>query len=1042
MVSYLEDEILRYFGGVENNNLINKISSQDDEQEPQVYVHSPYFDSSNILDALLPLRDEFTILSLNVQSLNAKFANLLLFLEHLRSHGFEFSCICLQETWLHNDSNLSLLQIKDYVCISQGNFCSSHGGLLIYLNAKFKHKVLNLYTGSDIWEGQFIEINGKSLNKKIILGNIYKPPRGNTIENIQSFINDITPIMNKLGKTKSDAVMLGDFNINLLKINENGHVSDFLDSVIGHSMYPKITLPTRFTDTSGSLIDNIFCKLSQNTIGAASGIYISNISDHLPYFSSIRTKKVNKGPPKFISKRVNNDNALANFYDELSATNIISKLDPGNSPDTNYSILENYITDARNKHLPIKQIKFKKYEHPLKEWITPGILKSTNFRDTLYRDLKATDPSSELHAAKKVNLQTYNRILNKCKREAEKNYYQQKFTNFKDNIKKTWMTIKDILNKSSSKEEMSKQFMIDGKIISERPLVANHFNRFFINVGPQLADKIDQPAGMHYSDYLRSGKELSFKFDPVNATTVRNIINGLKPKTSSGHDGISVKLLKSISSLITDSITFIINQCLETGVFPDRLKLAKVIPLYKKDDPMLLTNYRPISLLPAISKVFERVIYNQIYDHFQNNNLFYESQYGFRSKHSTEMAALEVIDRIIQEIDANQLPITIFLDLSKAFDTLNHDILINKLYHYGIRNNALNLLKSYLTNRKQYVEIENIQSDTELIHTGVPQGSVLGPLLFIIYMNDISLASPLFNTVLFADDTTLQSTLSSFNISQFYPSELINNELDKVCNWLALNKLSLNIKKTKFMIFHSRQRNITNVIPNLSISGTRIECVSQFNFLGLIIDEHLNWKAHMNKISNKISQTTGIMNQLKRVLPTTILKMLYTSLILPHFNYGVLCWGVSCERIFKLQKKAIRIITKSKFNAHTSPLFRNLHLLKIGDIVTLQQLKFYYKHANNQLPVYLQSFPLYPRSEIHQYATRNSSQLQNKRTNTNLAERSLRVQLPILINNTPLHLLSKVNTHSIFGFTYYYKIFTISSYSIECSISNCYVCAT
>ena len=253
----------------------------------------------------------------------------------------------------------------------------------------------------------------------------------------------------------------------------------------------------------------------------------------------------------------------------------------------------------------------------------------------------------------------------------------------------------------------------------------------------------------------------------------------------------------------------------------------------------------------------------------QEHNLLFESQYGFRKLHSTDLAALELIDCINKQIDQRKIPFSIFLDLSKAFDTLNHDILMKKLHYHGVRNNTLNWFHSYLTNRAQYTEYNETKSSLLEIETGVPQGSILGPLLFLIYVNDIHMVSRSLNFILYADDTTLTSPICSFtqggNSSISKVSNLINSELTKISDWFAVNKLSLNAGKTKFMIFHNHQKIITqNKIPCLKINNTNIERVTEFNFLGLTINEHLTWKSHAAKVANKISRTLGVMNRLKR----------------------------------------------------------------------------------------------------------------------------------------------------------------------------------
>ena len=469
-----------------------------------------------------------------------------------------------------------------------------------------------------------------------------------------------------------------------------------------------------------------------------------------------------------------------------------------------------------------------------------------------------------------------------------------------------------------------------------------------------------------------------------------------------------------------------------------------MIPLYKKDDNKLFGNYRPISLLSSISKIFERVAFNQLYDYFSSNGLLYESQYGFRKLHSTKLAALEFTDRISQEMDAKKIPFSIFLDLSKAFDTLDHNVLLSKLNYYGIKDTALDWFKSYLTNRTQYVDCNGISSSIREIETGVPQGSILGPLLFIIYMNDIHTVSDNLNFILYADDTTLSSPMCSFtrgcdgNID--IVSTLINSELNKIADWLAVNKLSLNVQKTKFMIFHYRQRVLTeNDIPCLMINNTLIERVTEFNFLGLTVNEYMNWNSHTQKIANKISRTLGVMNRLKRYLPISAMKLMYDSLILSHLQFGITSWGFEWDRISKLQKRALRIMTNSKYNAHTDPLFKRLHLLKVNDIFDVQCLKFWYKFVNKKLPNYFRDMFKY-NYELHEIGTRSHDQLHLYPTRTSGARNVLRHHIPELLNKFPKYLTERIKTHSLYSIFYNIKCYLIDLYNYNCTIIDCYIC--
>ena len=358
--------------------------------------------------------------------------------------------------------------------------------------------------------------------------------------------------------------------------------------------------------------------------------------------------------------------------------------------------------------------------------------------------LKQKPPGSQEFLNSQINLRTYNKILWNSIRTAKKSYYNSCFQKYSSNIKKTWSTINHILNKNACEKQFPSHFVHNNRIITDKKEIANSFNDHFINIEPSLSQNIDIDRDHSHRDYL---ERYPHNFEIVTENHVMKIIDNLPNKSSYGHDNLSLKLMKSAKIPLCKYLTIIINQMLKTGVFPDNLKIAKVVPIYKKGNQYSFSNYRPISILPSISKIFEKVIYNQIYNYFVNNNLFFSSQYGFRAGHSTELAVLEIVDRIIFEMDKGHSPLSVFLDLSEAFDTINHDILLDKLNNYGIKGIPYRLCASYLRNRKQYLCYNNTDSDLQIIKTGLPQGSVLGPLMFIIYMNDIAKVSHLFKFI-------------------------------------------------------------------------------------------------------------------------------------------------------------------------------------------------------------------------------------------------------------------------------------------------------
>ena len=427
-------------------------------------------------------------------------------------------------------------------------------------------------------------------------------------------------------------------------------------------------------------------------------------------------------------------------------------------------------------------------------------------------------------------------------------------------------------------------------------------------------------------------------------------------------------------------------------------------------------------------------------------NFFYENQYGSRKCHSTELAALELVDRLFKHLDDGKIPVSVFLDLSKAFDTLNHAILIDKLKYYGLNETSLNWFRSYLHDRQQYTEYNGTCSDVINLTTGVPQGSILGPLVFIIYMNDIHVATSNFKAILYADDTNLLSPMCSFSSSNsLNPTNLtevtnsINDELSHVYEWLLINKLSVNVSKTKFMIFHHQQRRIDTLIPDLKLDFEPIEHVSEFNFLGLTLDEHLSWKPHVQKVANKTSRTIGILRRLKNIIPISVLRTVYNTLILPHFHYCILSWGFRMGRLKLLQKRAVRVMSGSRYNAHTDPLFKKLHLVKLSDLFTLNVYKIYYKLRHVSLPTYVANvFKDFSRN--HEHETRQALILDEPNVNTSNGENCIRYLLPRIINKTNHTIVTMVDTYSYQGFVNFVKNDMIGHYIENCSISNCNIC--
>ena len=364
-------------------------------------------------------------------------------------------------------------------------------------------------------------------------------------------------------------------------------------------------------------------------------------------------------------------------------------------------------------------------------------------------------------------------------------------------------------------------------------------------------------------------------------------------------------------------------------------------------------------------------MYNRLIKLIEKRNLIYDKQFGFRSHHSTEHAILSIVDKIQEAIEGGEFSCGIFLDFKKAFDTVNHEILITKLEHYGIRGIAKEWFTSYLFNRRKFTSIGNTNSEVTTISCGVPQGSVLGPLLFLIYINDFSSCSDILDLHLFADDSNLFFTHK--NLSQL--ELIVNNELSYVHTWLCANKLSLNIVKSSFVLFHPLQRKIEASI-NLYINYTSLNEKDNIKYLGIIIDSNLNWKKQVKSISTKMKRNIGILSKLRYYVHLDILISLYYSFIYPFLTYGLVVWGntylTNINPLLILQKRAVRTMTFCKFDEHSSPLFKQTNILKLFDLIKFQISIFMYKFHKNQLPAVFDSYFL-SISKVHNYSTRLSS---------------------------------------------------------------------
>ena len=546
--------------------------------------------------------------------------------------------------------------------------------------------------------------------------------------------------------------------------------------------------------------------------------------------------------------------------------------------------------------------------------------------------------------------------------------------------------------------------------------IANEFGSYFSSVGETFANKIPK-SDKNVNDYLKAiqSSQSSIFLTPCTKHETRKLIAKLPNKGSSGIDNISNILLKKLKDQIATPLTEIINASIEQGSFPDLMKCALVVPLYKAKAKDEVTNYRPISLLMTISKIIEKVIYKRVYNYLNMSGQIYDSQYGFRNNHSCEHAIGELLGNIVKNQQLGKNTISIMLDLSKAFDTLQHSVIYKKLELYGIRGNCLEWFKSYLTNRSILVKCidqtgKKILSDKFPVEYGTPQGSCMGPLIFLVFCNDLYHHLQFMESIQFADDTTLYMGHKSLKYLKF----CLETDLMTIRDWFRANKLTLNLDKTVVLWFKNKSSsNLT--LDCVNIDGLELECATFAKFLGLWIENVLNWREHVRKLILKLSSRKSLLCRGKNLLTVHAKKVLYYAQIHSNLSYGLLIWGnmITSEDMKKLQRIQNKCVQLIDLKMSVDEIYRTHKILNITQMIDLENYKIWFKHYQNRLPVRLSKLmneDQYGKSLIkeHKYNTRRKNEINSPLATVNRYQSSFLVKgfqtysrLPLEIKNVP-----------------------------------------
>ena len=752
-------------------------------------------------------KKSFNIFSLNVRSLASCYDDLC---DLLTKASTPFSIVTLQEVWSVSKSypipGFHPLQALTRDMNGPLN-ANCGGGVAIYISSTLDYEPLpslnTFITG--IYESIWVLVSNKSnkSKQKTIIGSVYRPntpPLASSTKALEYHNQILERIRSDKLLNKCKLFISSDYNLDLKLSHTSEPVTDYLALQASFGLSPLISICAHPTPTSSKIIDHVFCSIPPAS--TMSGVLLEHLSDHLPVIVSDLTTQVNFKMPDPPTRSFSKTN-ISTYLKLIKSTNFsISSLTDTASPvddDVVKGHFDNFfqlITEAAELSFPLKPFKGKKH-HSNSPWMSKGLLVSAKTKRVLFLT-KLKDPSPQSREA----FSTFNKLFNKCKKMAKRRYFLNCFEDAVKYPKKTWNLINQVTGRSKFSSSLPSSFFIPPPpnspaaaqpSPSSDPLtIANGFNNFFNTVGPDLAANIDQNhfPGNSFSDFMGTKTDESFSFIPVSLKNILDLVKNLKSKSSSGADLLSNTLLKASIHLLAEPLKLLFNLSLETGFVPSQITIAKVIPLHKEGEKSSFNNYRPIAVISTIGKLLEKVIHQQLSDFLNSQDILTSSQFGFRAHHGVEHPLLLFANRVQNSLNNGKHNISVFIDLKKAFDTVNFQVLLRKLEHYGVRGKALKWFKNYLV-RSQFVVVGgDVVSSILSMLCGIPQGTVLGPLLFLIFVNDFAFCT-LLMSLLFADDCTLQG--EGENLPHLIL--LMNEQLVIAEKWFAANMLTLNIKK-------------------------------------------------------------------------------------------------------------------------------------------------------------------------------------------------------------------------------------------------------
>jgi len=896
-------------------------------------LHEMFCDSSFASD-----QKGLTLCSHNVNHILNKIDELKLFLEcdhpQLDVYG-------LSETFLTDCIHDDLIRVYGYQTIRKDRKYGKGGGLIVYIKNQIHYKRRqDLEALADVTTTEVIWVELKLPNKSLLIAQVYRPPRPEQTFTRQ-WLNCLENSLQLAYSENKHIVVMGDVNIDLWK----PHPLDtkWLEICSTFGLVQTITEPTRVTKFSESLIDHI-C-ISEDAKVLYHKVVKYSISDHFPVLVKLDMKN-GLSTPKYIELKYRN---LKKYNHESLSVDLENAVWPDctntnvNEATDQFTVM---LTAIVNKHFPQISKRVKRVNQP--GWINADILKCMKLRDGSKR------------RGKHMDYKFFRNLTTEMIREAKTAYYKDYVETNKHCPNKIANLFDELSGKRRDNSITSLRY--NNQILTGDRAIADAFNSHFSNITKQLIPEGKNRGSLNFSclqEYVASRvpPNSMFKIPLLTEAAVDRFLRNLDIKKASGLDGVDAKFLKLARPFITKILKDICNLSITSKIFPNSWKTAKVSPLYKKnskDDP---NNYRPISVLPILSKLLERHVADHLFEFLTSHDLLAVRQSGFRQKHSCETALHLMVDEWVGHMFQSEVIGVLYIDFCKAFDLVDHHLLLEKMKVYRFHNDSLDWFASYLSGRRQVVKINKTMSEQQSITQGVPQGSILGPLFFLLFVNDLPLQGSLEGLSLFADDAT--DSAHGTNVKSVECQ--LQVKLDSINNWCCANNMVIGIEKTKCMLMGSQQKlrtfkNLDSCL-NVEVLGHNIEQVTDQKLLGVQIDNSLTWNEQVKKVKKTVLFKLSLLRKIRKYLPQTARITFFNYYIKPHLNYCCSIWGQTSQEnlitINKLLKQAARLILDKDYSTPSAEMLHELQWQTFPESVHYHQALLVYKSLNNLAPPYM-----------------------------------------------------------------------------------------